>query len=35
MCAYATSEMKKLANDWEDAIPSAVFSGIVGDAAHS
>jgi hypothetical protein len=35
MRAYATDEMLWLAAEWEKAIPSAVFSGIVGDAAHS
>lgn len=32
--AYATPAMLDLARRWEAAIPSAVFSGIVGDAAH-
>lgn len=35
MCAYATKEMLWLAAEWEKAIPSAVFSGIVGDSAHT
>lgn len=33
--AYATPEMRKLADDWENAIQSAVCSGIVGDSRHN
>lgn len=31
---YATDEMLWLAGEWKAAVPSAVFSGIVGDANH-
>lgn len=33
--AYATAEMRQIATDWENAIPSAVCSGIVGDRSHT
>lgn len=35
MGSIAPDELKWLANEWELAIPSAVFSGIVGDSAHT
>lgn len=33
--AYAPEALKWLADEWRKAIPSAVFSGIVGDSAHN
>jgi peptidoglycan hydrolase-like protein with peptidoglycan-binding domain len=33
--AYATNEMMWLAHAWENAVGSAVFSGIVGDRSHT
>ncbi len=34
MTTVATPVMRKFADDWENALPSAVLSGIVGDTAH-
>ncbi|MBG6140692.1 peptidoglycan-binding domain-containing protein [Longispora fulva] len=35
MATIATTTMQKFARDWESAIESAEFSGIVGDRAHA